>query len=96
MASINLSNVSKTFPNGFQAVKSVCLDIADKEFTVFVGPSGCDKTTLLRMIAGLEQATDGGMYIGEKLMNKGEPKDRNIAMVFQNYSLYPHMNRIYL
>lgn len=91
MASINLNNLYKKFPNGFEAVKNVNLTIADKEFIVFVGPSGCGKTTMLRMIAGLEDITEGEVYIGEKLMNRIAPKDRDIAMVFQNYALYPHM-----
>src|SRR6056297_1084232 len=91
MANLKLEKVNKIFPNGFQAVKDFGLDIPDKEFMVFVGPSGCGKTTTLRMIAGLEDATDGKIYIGDKLVNDISPKDRNIAMVFQNYALYPHM-----
>lgn len=91
MANLKLTNVNKIYPNGFQAVKDFELEIPDKEFMVFVGPSGCGKTTTLRMIAGLEDATSGDIYIGDKLVNDVSPKDRNIAMVFQNYALYPHM-----
>src|SRR6056297_2167531 len=91
MANLKLEKVNKIYPNGFQAVKDFGLDIPDKEFMVFVGPSGCGKTTTLRMIAGLEDATEGKIYIGDKLVNDISPKDRNIAMVFQNYALYPHM-----
>ncbi|MFI3238564.1 MAG: sn-glycerol-3-phosphate ABC transporter ATP-binding protein UgpC [Lachnospiraceae bacterium] len=91
MASLTLANVSKVYPNGFQAVKDFNLDIEDKEFIIFVGPSGCGKTTTLRMIAGLEDISAGELKIGEKVMNDVEPKDRDIAMVFQNYALYPHM-----
>ena len=91
MASLSLKNISKTYPNGFQAVKNFNLDIADKEFIIFVGPSGCGKSTTLRMIAGLEEITEGELWIGNNLVNDVEPKDRDIAMVFQNYALYPHM-----
>ena len=91
MASLPLKNISKTYPNGFQAVKNFNLDIADKEFIIFVGPSGCRKSTTLRMIAGLEEITEGELWIGNNLVNDVEPKDRDIAMVFQNYALYPHM-----
>lgn len=91
MAKVKISNLNKIFPNGFQAVKNVDLEIEDKEFMVFVGPSGCGKTTTLRMIAGLEEITSGDMFIGEHKVNDISPKDRNIAMVFQNYALYPHM-----
>jgi multiple sugar transport system ATP-binding protein len=91
MANLKLTNVNKIYPNGFQAVRDFELEIPDKEFMVFVGPSGCGKTTTLRMIAGLEDATTGDIYIGDKLVNDVSPKDRNIAMVFQNYALYPHM-----
>ena len=76
---------------GVVAVQQFSLEIADKEFIVLVGPSGCGKSTTLRMIAGLEDITSGELWIGDKLMNDVEPKDRNIAMVFQNYALYPHM-----
>ena len=91
MASISLKGVYKQYPNGFVAVKDFCLDIADNEFIVLVGPSGCGKTTVLRMIAGLEEISGGEIYIDDVLVNHVEPKDRNIAMVFQNYALYPHM-----
>ncbi|MDK2808138.1 MAG: multiple sugar transport system ATP-binding protein [Clostridiales bacterium] len=92
MASLSLKNINKTYPNGFVAVKDFNLEIADKEFIIFVGPSGCGKSTTLRMIAGLEEITSGELYIGGKLVNDVEPKDRDIAMVFQNYALYPHMS----
>ena len=92
MASISLKNINKTYPNGFVAVKDFSLEIADKEFIIFVGPSGCGKSTTLRMIAGLEEITAGELWIGDKLVNDVEPKDRDIAMVFQNYALYPHMS----
>lgn len=92
MANVSISNLNKRYPNGFHAVKDVSLDIADKEFMILVGPSGCGKTTTLRMIAGLEDITSGEMRIGDMLVNDVSPKDRNIAMVFQNYALYPHMN----
>lgn len=92
MASLSLKNIKKTYPNGFVAVKDFSLEIEDKEFIIFVGPSGCGKSTTLRMIAGLEEITEGELYIGDKLVNDVEPKDRDIAMVFQNYALYPHMS----
>ena len=91
MASLSLRNVTKKYPNGFVAVKDFNLEIADKEFIIFVGPSGCGKSTTLRMIAGLEDISSGELYIDGKLVNDVEPKDRDIAMVFQNYALYPHM-----
>ncbi|MEF9967700.1 MAG: sn-glycerol-3-phosphate ABC transporter ATP-binding protein UgpC [Anaerorhabdus sp.] len=91
MASLSLKNIWKKYENGFEAVKDFSLDIGDKEFIIFVGPSGCGKSTTLRMIAGLEEITSGELYIDDKLMNDVEPKDRDIAMVFQNYALYPHM-----
>ncbi len=91
MASLSLKNVCKVYPNGFVAVKDFNLDIADQEFIIFVGPSGCGKSTTLRMIAGLEEISSGELWIGDKLVNDIEPKDRDIAMVFQNYALYPHM-----
>ncbi len=91
MATIALTNLVKTYPNGFQAVKGVSLDIADGEFIVLVGPSGCGKTTTLRMIAGLEEITGGTISIAGRVVNDVHPKDRDIAMVFQNYALYPHM-----
>ena len=92
MATIQLKNVFKRYDNGFEAVKDFNLDIQDKEFIIFVGPSGCGKSTTLRMVAGLEEITDGELFIDGKLMNYVEPKDRDIAMVFQNYALYPHMS----
>ncbi len=92
MASLSLKNVTKKYPNGFVAVHDFNLEIADKEFIIFVGPSGCGKSTTLRMIAGLEDISSGELYIDGKLMNDVEPKDRDIAMVFQNYALYPHMS----
>ena len=91
MASLSLKNVCKVYPNGFVAVKDFNLDVADKEFIIFVGPSGCGKSTTLRMIAGLEEISSGELWIGDKLVNDVEPKDRDIAIVFQNYALYPHM-----
>lgn len=91
MASLSLQGIGKRYPNGFEAVKDFNLEIEDKEFIIFVGPSGCGKSTTLRMIAGLEEITDGDLYIDGKRMNDVEPKDRDIAMVFQNYALYPHM-----
>ncbi|MCI1722360.1 MAG: sn-glycerol-3-phosphate ABC transporter ATP-binding protein UgpC [Lachnospiraceae bacterium] len=91
MASLSLENICKVYPNGFQAVKDFNLDVADKEFIIFVGPSGCGKSTTLRMIAGLEDISSGTLKIDNKVMNDVEPKDRDIAMVFQNYALYPHM-----
>ena len=92
MASLSLKNITKVYPNGFVAVKEFNLEVADKEFIIFVGPSGCGKSTTLRMIAGLEEISSGELWIGDKLMNDVEPKDRDIAMVFQNYALYPHMS----
>ena len=91
MASVQLENVSKIYPNGVKAVKDFNLDVKDKEFIIFVGPSGCGKSTTLRMIAGLEDISEGTLKIDGKVMNNVEPKDRDIAMVFQNYALYPHM-----
>ncbi len=91
MASLQLKNIKKTYGNGITAVNDFNLDIEDKEFIIFVGPSGCGKSTTLRMIAGLEEITEGELYIGDKLMSDVAPKDRDIAMVFQNYALYPHM-----
>ena len=92
MASLELKNLVKKYPNGLLAVRDFNLNIADQEFIIFVGPSGCGKTTTLRMIAGLEEITEGELYIGDRLMNDVAPKDRDIAMVFQNYALYPHMS----
>ncbi|HEY8423056.1 MAG TPA: sn-glycerol-3-phosphate ABC transporter ATP-binding protein UgpC [Thermoclostridium sp.] len=91
MAGVKLVNVFKTYPGGVTAVSDFNINIEDKEFIILVGPSGCGKTTTLRMIAGLEEITEGELYIGDKLMNDVAPKDRDIAMVFQNYALYPHM-----
>ena len=91
MAEVVLKKVEKQYPNGFKAVHGIDLNIKDGEFMVFVGPSGCAKSTTLRMVAGLEEITGGEIYIGEKLVNDLPPKDRGIAMVFQNYALYPHM-----
>ena len=92
MASLSLKNVCKVYSNGFVAVKDFNLEVADQEFIIFVGPSGCGKSTTLRMIAGLEEISSGELWIGDKLVNDVEPKDRDIAMVFQNYALYPHMS----
>ena len=91
MASLSLKNVCKVYPNGFVAVKDFNLEIADQEFIIFVGPSGCGKSTTLRMIAGLEEISSGELKIDGRVVNDVEPKDRDIAMVFQNYALYPHM-----
>lgn len=92
MAKVSLKNIQKVYPNGFQAVHDANLEIADGEFIVLVGPSGCGKSTLLRMVAGLESITDGDLHIGSKLVNELDPAERDIAMVFQNYALYPHMS----
>ena len=91
MASVSLNHIYKVYAGGVTAVSDFCLDIEDKEFIVLVGPSGCGKSTTLRMVAGLEEISDGELYIGDKLVNDVAPKDRDIAMVFQNYALYPHM-----
>ncbi|MEP1125961.1 MAG: sn-glycerol-3-phosphate ABC transporter ATP-binding protein UgpC [Ilumatobacter sp.] len=91
MATVTLDKVNKVYENGFHAIHDLDLDIEDKEFLVLVGPSGCGKSTALRMIAGLETISGGQMLIGDKVVNDVEPKDRDIAMVFQNYALYPHM-----
>ena len=91
MASLSLQHINKIYPNGFEAVKDFNLEIADKEFIIFVGPSGCGKSTTLRMIAGLEEISSGTLKIGDRVVNDVEPKDRDIAMVFQSYALYPHM-----
>ena len=91
MASLSLKNICKVYPNGFEAVKDFNLEVEDQEFIIFVGPSGCGKSTTLRMIAGLEEISSGELKIDGKLVNDVEPKDRDIAMVFQNYALYPHM-----
>src|SRR5215211_4628221 len=92
MSEIVLDNVTKRYPDGFEAVKDLNLDIADGEFVILVGPSGCGKSTALRMIAGLEDITAGELRIGGEVVNDKAPKDRDIAMVFQNYALYPHMS----
>lgn len=91
MASISLKNIFKIYPGDVTAVNDFCLEIADKEFVILVGPSGCGKSTTLRMIAGLEEISKGDLYIGDRVVNDVAPKDRDIAMVFQNYALYPHM-----
>src|SRR3954468_18232508 len=91
MAGIELRDVTKRYPDGFEAVKHMDLDIGDGEFMILVGPSGCGKSTALRMIAGLEDISEGELYIGDEVVNDLAPKDRDIAMVFQNYALYPHM-----
>ena len=91
MASLNLQHIYKKYAGNVIAVSDFCLEIQDKEFIILVGPSGCGKSTTLRMIAGLEEISDGELYIGDRLVNDVAPKDRDIAMVFQNYALYPHM-----
>ena len=91
MATVKLTNVKKIYENKVVAVQDFNLDIADKEFIVFVGPSGCGKSTTLRMVAGLEDISDGTVEIDGEVVNDLQPKDRNIAMVFQNYALYPHL-----
>ncbi len=91
MASLSLRGIYKKYPGGVVAVSDVNLEIRDKEFIILVGPSGCGKSTTLRMIAGLEEISEGELYIGDRLVNDIAPKDRDIAMVFQNYALYPHM-----
>ena len=92
MATVQLDKINKVYDNGYHAIHDLDLDIADKEFLVLVGPSGCGKSTALRMVAGLESITGGEMKIGDRVVNDVEPKDRDIAMVFQNYALYPHMS----
>ena len=92
MAEVSLSNIEKVYDNGFHAIKDLSLTVADGEFLVLVGPSGCGKTTALRMIAGLEQITAGDLRIGERVVNDVNPRDRDIAMVFQSYALYPHLS----
>ena len=91
MASLSFRHLYKKYPGGVTAVSDFCLEVKDKEFIIFVGPSGCGKSTTLRMIAGLEEITEGELFIGDRLVNDIAPKDRDIAMVFQNYALYPHM-----
>ncbi len=92
MASVSLKHICKKYPGGVTAVTDFCLEIKDKEFVILVGPSGCGKSTTLRMIAGLEEISEGELFIGDRLVNDVAPKDRDIAMVFQNYALYPHMS----
>ena len=92
MAQITLDRLTKRYPDGFEAVKDMSLEIQDGEFVILVGPSGCGKSTALRMIAGLEDITEGELRIGDEVVNDKAPKDRDIAMVFQNYALYPHMS----
>ena len=91
MAEVSLDKVTKIYPNGFQAVAELSLEIEDGEFMVIVGPSGCGKSTALRMIAGLEEISSGELRIGDRIVNDAAPPDRDIATVFQNYALYPHM-----
>ena len=92
MSSITLNNLNKTYPNGFLSVKNVSLFIEDGEFVTFHGPSGCGKSTILRMIGGLEEITSGEIYLGDLLLNEVLPRDRRLAMAFQNYALYPGLN----
>ena len=92
MAQVTLRGVSKVYPGGVLAVKEATLSVKSREFLVIVGPSGCGKSTLLRIVAGLEEATSGEVAIANKVVNHVPPKDRDIAMVFQNYALYPHMS----
>ena len=91
MAGVRVIDIKKVYPGGVVAVHKASLEVVDREFVVLVGPSGCGKSTFLRMIAGLESVTEGEIYIGDRLVNDLPPKDRNIAMVFQNYALYPPM-----
>ncbi|MGN0653778.1 MAG: ABC transporter ATP-binding protein, partial [Oscillospiraceae bacterium] len=91
MANLSLRSIYKKYPGGVVAVSDFNLEIRDREFIIFVGPSGCGKSTTLRMIAGLEEISEGELYIGDRLVNDIAPRDRDIAMVFQNYALYPHM-----
>ncbi len=92
MSSVTLRDVPKTYPGGFEAIKGVDFEVGDGQFCVLVGPSGCGKSTLLRMVAGLETVTSGEIDIGGRIVNQVEPAERDIAMVFQNYALYPHMS----
>src|ERR1700726_1524188 len=92
MANVTLHNVRKAYPNGFEAIKGVDVEVGDGQFCVLVGPSGCGKSTLLRMVAGLETITGGDIDIGGRIVNQGEPAERDIAMAFQNYALFPHMS----
>src|ERR1700751_420969 len=91
MAEIALEHITKRYGDGYEAVKDMNLDVSDGEFMILVGPSGCGKSTALRMVAGLEDITDGELKIGGTVVNDKAPKDRDLAMVFQNYALYPHM-----
>src|SRR3954452_12804775 len=91
MAEITLDHVTKRYPDGYEAVRDMNMRIEDGEFVILVGPSGCGKSTALRMIAGLEDISEGELKIGDEVVNDKAPKDRDIAMVFQNYALYPHM-----
>ena len=92
MAQVSIRQVHKVYDGGVQAVKGIDLEIADHEFVVLVGPSGCGKSTTLRMVAGLEEISDGDILIGERIVNDVPPRNRDIAMVFQNYALYPHLS----
>src|SRR6476620_4331298 len=92
MANVVFDKVDKVFDNGVQAVNDLSLEIPDGEFVVLVGPSGCGRTTALRMVAGLEEISDGTVSIGGRVVNELSPKERDIAMVFQNYALYPHLS----
>src|SRR4028119_1712722 len=92
MSAIEMKNIVKQYGDGFPAVNDVSIDVADGEFMILVGPSGCGKSTLLRMIVGLEDIPSGDMVIGDKKVNDLAPRDRNLAMVFQNYALYPHLS----
>ena len=92
MAQVHLRGVKKSYDNKLEVIHGIDMEIADGEFIVIVGPSGCGKSTLLRMVAGLERITGGEVAIGDRVVNQLEPKDRDIAMVFQNYALYPHMS----
>src|SRR5512139_2615671 len=91
MAAIEMRNIVKQYGDGFPAVNDVSIDVQDGEFMILVGPSGCGKSTILRMIAGLEDITSGDLVIGDARVNDKAPRDRNLAMVFQNYALYPHL-----
>src|SRR4028119_2002276 len=92
MAAIDMKNIVKKYGDGFPAVNDVSIDVQDGEFMILVGPSGCGKSTLLRMIVGLEDITSGDMIVGDKKVNDLAPRERNLAMVFQNYALYPHLS----
>ncbi|TMF80838.1 MAG: ATP-binding cassette domain-containing protein, partial [Chloroflexi bacterium] len=92
MAEIRLEQLTKIYPDGTKAVDGLDLEIRDGELVVLVGPSGCGKTSALRMVAGLEEITEGRVWLGERMVNRVPPKDRDIAMIFQNYALYPHMS----